>query len=389
MTARKLVGNLSLLALSLLLSLVVAEALLRAVWPDPQPTDIRSMIVPDDELGHRLTPNSDHVIDGVAGDFSTHVRINASGFRSPEYDRLPAPGVYRVALFGDSEVFGIGVDDGNTLHERTEDLLNHGGPTRYQVLNFAMPAIGTIVQSRILEGVAIEWRPDAAVFLVTVPNDLHDDVRFAESAGIRDAPAAPSEPRPRRWARWKRLRLYSFVRLRVLPHLPGFLTPPAAWFGDTPLSVAAWYANDDLEADFALMAEALRRSKRVCDENGVAMYLVALPARQQFDPPIIRLLRNTTGPDLLEVIESDPDRPQWMLRSLADESGITYVEILDDFRRLAGLEGRRLKHPHDGHLNAEGTLEVARLLAAAIRDGRSAERASADAPHRPRGAGGS
>jgi hypothetical protein len=55
-----------------------------------------------------------------------------------------------------------------------------------------------------------------------------------------------------------------------------------------------------------------------------------------------------------------------MLRAFAEENGIGYVEVIDEFRMLAD-GGTRLRHPNDGHLNREGTAELARMLVEEMR----------------------
>jgi hypothetical protein len=358
------VSRASLVVLSTLFALFLCEILLRVFWPPVQPVGFQGVTVHDSEFGHRLVPNSSKVISSGRGEFSTKIEINSHGFRFPEYETKPEPGVFRIALFGDSEVFGVGVAEEDMLNMRMEELLNASGDTEYQVLNFAMPAIGTIVEARILEQVALAWEPDAAVFIVTVANDLTDNVNFVSRGHAPEQP--PKEPNViLSW--FKGLRLYAFAGFKVYPNLPGFLTPPAAWFNIVAPTVRAWYVNENLDGDFAVMTDALARSKAICDENGVEMYLAAIPARVQFVPDVIRLLRKMTEPSVLRAVESDPDRPQRMLREFAAERGIPYIEVLTEFQELAE-HGAQLRYKRDGHLNTEGTYELARILANGIRD---------------------
>ena len=227
MSVKGFVSKASLVVVSTLFALLVAEILLRIFWPPIQPMGFGGMMVRDEEFGHRLVTNSSKVISSGRGEFSTTIETNSHGFRFPEYDMKPEPGVLRIALFGDSEVFGVGVDEEDMLNIKMEEILNGSGDTQYQVLNFAMPAIGTTAEARILERIALAWEPDAAVFVVTVANDLIDNVNFARRG------RAPEEPpkKPNAVLSWfKRLRLYAFAGFKIYPNLPAFLTPPAAWF---------------------------------------------------------------------------------------------------------------------------------------------------------------
>jgi hypothetical protein len=68
---------------------------------------------------------------------------------------------------------------------------------------------------------------------------------------------------------------------------------------------------------------------------------------------------------LASTLRADPRRPQRLVAGLCAKYRITYVELLDDFIRLAA-DGDVLKHPIDGHLNARGTDEIARIVAGAL-----------------------
>src|SRR5689334_174405 len=47
--------------------------------------------------------------------FGTDVRIDRLGFRGPDVDAVPAPGVQRVLVVGDSVVFGQGMAEDETI----------------------------------------------------------------------------------------------------------------------------------------------------------------------------------------------------------------------------------------------------------------------------------
>jgi len=368
MSKTGLASKIGLAVLSTFLTLILCEVLLRVVWQVPGVTSLEGLTTPDAEFGYRFIPHSTKVVDGARGDFATQVDINSHGFRSPDYDVKPEPGTYRIALFGDSQVFGIGVDKEETINAKMEELLNQGGSSNYQVLNFGMPATGTIAQARVLKEIALEWQPDVAILIVTTVNDLSENVKFTNFLSRGGLPAPPKK-RPNTIRRMVGdLQLLQFARFSVLPNLPGFLMPSASWFDAVPPSIAAWYTNSNLEGEFALMTDALSDIKETCVEHEIEMYLAVVPARVQFVPALIRVLRGTTDPSILEVVESDWGRPQRMLRSFANDEDIAYIEVLDEFRELAGEQGAQLSHPNDGHLNPRGTAVLARLLVEGIRE---------------------
>jgi hypothetical protein len=59
----------------------------------------------------------------LGGPDGAHVRINSLGLRGAELAPSRDPGVVRVAVLGDSYVFGIGVDEEHVLSTRLEELL--------------------------------------------------------------------------------------------------------------------------------------------------------------------------------------------------------------------------------------------------------------------------
>jgi lysophospholipase L1-like esterase len=71
------------------------------------------------------------------------IRTNRWGMRDQEYEELPPPGTYRMALLGASTVMGWGVGDAETFEALLEDRLNRdglgSGPARWEILNLAVP----------------------------------------------------------------------------------------------------------------------------------------------------------------------------------------------------------------------------------------------------------
>lgn len=366
MTRSGLLSRIGLLALSVVITLAISELILGLIWPRANALDLCGLLESDEVLGTRLAANSSKAIRGILNDYRTEIAINSHGFRSPEYSPESEPGLLRIALMGDSEVFGVGVEENEMLNAVMEERLREAGFADCQVLNFAIPGTGTVLHSKLLEHTVLDWDVDAVIFLVTVANDLSDNLRFAgrgESAET-DGPAPRVNPI---WRRIRQLNLYKLARFKVLPHLPGLLVPRASALGESPNSVAVWYANDDLKDDFALMADALLASREACASRGVKMYVSPIPSRAQSVPSVRRILRNTLDPNLLAVIDSDPERPQRMLREFSREHDISYIEVLDEFTELAEA-GVRVRYPNDGHLNPRGTSELARILVSALKD---------------------
>lgn len=118
----------------------------------------------DDVLGVRLVPRA-HMALAFGGNPVTQVRTNERGFRGADW---PQPGAADVLVVGDSQVFGLGVDEAQTFSARLQREL--GGDAR--VLNAGVPTYGPLEYSTLVERLVLERKPDTVVYVVNVGNDL-------------------------------------------------------------------------------------------------------------------------------------------------------------------------------------------------------------------------
>ncbi|HLG19231.1 MAG TPA: SGNH/GDSL hydrolase family protein [Bdellovibrionota bacterium] len=89
------------------------------------------------------------------------VRRNSLGFREREFERVKPPGVFRIAVIGDSFTFGQGVAEGQRYTNLLETELNRGPrPLRFEVLNFGRAGAQTIDHIRMLEEAVQAGEPD-------------------------------------------------------------------------------------------------------------------------------------------------------------------------------------------------------------------------------------
>jgi hypothetical protein len=128
----------------------------------------------DPNLGARLRPGATERIS-FNDNPVTHVRINAQGFRG---DAFPAPAPREVIVVGDSQVFGLGVEEG----ERFSEVLGAelGGRT---VLNAGVPTYGPPEYEAVIDRLTRERTaadPDAprtVLYVVNLANDLFEAAR--------------------------------------------------------------------------------------------------------------------------------------------------------------------------------------------------------------------
>jgi D-alanyl-lipoteichoic acid acyltransferase DltB (MBOAT superfamily) len=114
------------------------------------------------------------------------IHTNRWGMRDQEYERLPAPGTYRMALLGASTVMGWGVADGEVFEALVEKRLNETRPaagiTSYEILNFAVPGYEPLQQLAVLDKVW-DFKPSAILYvaagreLLGIAQNLETSVR--------------------------------------------------------------------------------------------------------------------------------------------------------------------------------------------------------------------
>lgn len=122
---------------------------------------------PNDSIIYTLKPDLDLTF------MRARVRTNSCGMRSPERSIVKPPGVYRIALIGDSFAFGWGVEQHETFAQRLEDALNirAAGKLRFEVLNFGVPGYSTFQEVALFEELGLQFNPDA-VLVYFVQNDF-------------------------------------------------------------------------------------------------------------------------------------------------------------------------------------------------------------------------
>lgn len=99
------------------------------------------------------------------------VRINSLGLRGKESSRSKPDGVKRVLVFGDSFVFGLGVDEEALFTSHLERLLERSSRGRTEVLNLGVSGYSTDQEYILLEEPGLRLSPDVVV-LVVCDNDF-------------------------------------------------------------------------------------------------------------------------------------------------------------------------------------------------------------------------
>jgi hypothetical protein len=136
-------------------------------WRDHRAFPHLNVYVPDARLGVRLRPGgSQHL--SLGRNPITSVRINRDGYRGAD---LPAPSPGEIAIVGDSQVFGLGVEEGETASAELGRIL--GAP----VINAGVPTYGPPEYQAVAEEMLERRRPGTVVYVVNFANDLFEAAR--------------------------------------------------------------------------------------------------------------------------------------------------------------------------------------------------------------------
>ena len=226
-------GRIGLVLGATLVGLLAAEVLARLTWPDPPQSPLeRSGKLPILKFWDLMRPNVRGINRGA------FYRSNSQGLRGPEWTEEPAPGVFRIAIAGDSTTMGSGVEEADRYSSQLERLLNEDdSDRRYEVLNTGLSGLNIEHGVRRLERSLAHYRADLFVFGFS-PNDIKGEA-YEEFEGFEQVKDlwlwALSQNRSRSYLwRWISYRIFDFrtranktKRYQEIRY--NYLENPAAW----------------------------------------------------------------------------------------------------------------------------------------------------------------
>lgn len=310
-------SNLALLTGSVLLTLLLLEAGIRVLVPQPV-----------DYFYFRSDPQPGDVFQR----WGVEVRINSHGHRDYNYSVQKAPGVYRVALIGDSVVYGSGVANQDRYAKRLEARLNKTARNgrRFEIITFSGGGNELSGYLDMLRDDAIDFEPDLVMIGFTL-SDIE--------------PVQTRQPRTFRRYYYEALtfvhiwmRIQSHLYFVVFERMRNFLYANKIIDKSVrnkyeldvihtrgPVFEAAWRNSQGLLRDF----------KRAANRAGASLAIVVFPYEMQLTRELLDLYRSDDGYGM-ELDDSVLDaKPQKLLRTFAESEGITVIDTFDAFRENA------------------------------------------------------
>lgn len=133
-----------------------------------------SMGHPDPKYHHSLKPNSElHLVSSVAGEYDVKARINNFGFRGADIEIAKKTGQKRIFVAGDSFTFGVGCNDDQTVPYSVQKIVD---PTTQsvQVVNAGRGSYSPVTYYLRLRDEIPKFKPDVVVMMLDF-SDLRDD----------------------------------------------------------------------------------------------------------------------------------------------------------------------------------------------------------------------
>jgi lysophospholipase L1-like esterase len=347
----------------------VAEGALRLIHPAGAALAFRYVFSP--RFHHTLPPRVRMVARMVAANrLDVAVETNEDGFRTAYSREAFLARKRRVAVLGDSFVFGLGVAGDASVPAVLERLLRErAGSDDIAVLNTGAVGYSPFLEKLVFRRLVASLRPEL-VFLVLDATDFADDYNYAHVAryeGGEPSFAAGDVALPEGLSPWSRLAIYErayFAGYRasdlILHPLSGGVTtrghailPPGAASAFFVFQRPPEETRPYFEATLRNVVEVAGDARRA----GARFVLVVPPRYQLWDPSVC--------PHNWEARSYGPDDPYTgeYLRFFDEARARVDFDVVSLLPAFRASPDPRLVFDDDPHWNEKGNLLVARALA--------------------------
>src|SRR5277367_1995082 len=177
---KRLAANLTLVLAGVVIALLIGELALRVVN-----RHFPYFFCYDAQRGWGLKPGASGHYDREG---ESWVQINADGFRGPERSKVKPPGVFRVAVLGDSYTEAVEVPYEKTFSAVLERQLANCPALkgkRIEVLDLGVSGYGTAQELITMRQYAWAYSPDAVVMAIFLGNDVRNNSAVLEGDQCR------------------------------------------------------------------------------------------------------------------------------------------------------------------------------------------------------------
>jgi hypothetical protein len=343
------------------------------------------MIENDPSTGWRGRPNCTN-IEKMYESAYTEIRFNSSGFRN-NFDFAPKqPGTYRIVLLGSSAVQGGGVKEEDTIASLLPAQLSAKTGRRVEIYNEAIEGWGGTprnIASRFSKALSVQ--PDLVLWILTlwdVRNSAgmspHDELLLPDETRLYpDKPASPSgataaPPRAAGIPAWP-VRMINSARKAAAD----------AWHGSRSRIMLSHFQveyesqrqfveSQDLGHQDTEYLSAQPNEKRLKHLRELDSYVAEIQRQASAaGVPVVAVYWPSATQAAVICLGGWPGADPWSfdneLRAVFENRGVTYVDILPDYRNVPDPQSDYF--PYDGHPNAKGDAAVSAMLARGLTSG--------------------
>lgn len=305
----------------------------------------------DKELGWDNKKNCQNIF--TAPEYKTKIMTNSWGMREIEEFNLTTE-KYRIALIGDSFVWGTGVQEDERFGEQLQKLLGD----QFEVMNFGVVGYGTDQELLKTKKDVVQFKPQIIIVHFFL-NDL-ENIQALKQYG-KNKPRYTLENGSLSLGGYPLIKegfgvnpfnhitfLLAFLSERFFPPKEGHQVYMQE------LHINLLKKENTLIDVFALNHMLYHEINKVAKENNSSVVLVNIPAVEQF----------ISQEDLqeyfnLSIDEIDVERTGKALEHAARDLNITYVDLYPILKKQGGIENY---FTQDTHLNQKGNQIVAKEI---------------------------
>ena len=300
--------------------------------------------------------------------FGHVVSINSFGMRDREHTVRKPAGTYRILVLGDSFLEALQLPFEASFPSVLEAQLGKTAGRPVEVVNASVSGWGTDDELMYLEKYGAPWEPDLILIAMTLHNDVKDNLRerfhTLVNGTLTDRPRHAPSSNESRLVELKgflasRSHAYQlFVRSRRLgerriegeqlsAHVEDLFQPTL---------------SPELARGLELTRLLLDRITGIAAERKARIALVLLPLALQVTGEVPRGRVQTVG----TTAARDLDRPQRLMRGIAQRVGADVIDLLPEFRGWNAAGGPSLFLAGDGHWNESGHRLAAGVVASEL-----------------------
>ena len=289
--------------------------------------------------------------------FGQTVSFNSAGMRDREHALKKPAGVFRILVLGDSFMEALQVSYEQSFPRLLERALEQKTGQRVEVINASVSGWGTDDELQYLNAYGMSWSPDLILVVMTLHNDISDNLRERFHT-IKNGALVAQPVVPASFLQYKVVQLKSLLAARShafqlvnRARRSGEIRVAAGQLSSHVVELFRDGGDGSIARGVELTTLLLARMQALASADGRRVAVVLLPlAVQLSDEKFQGLAQTATGsPRGLDL-----ERPQRMILGAASRMGIPAIDLLPGFRAWTAGGGDAVFLEREGHWNERG-----------------------------------